>query len=74
MAETESRSAFRAFATMYGLTAADLDREFTDRMGKRYRLIGLNLKARKYPFEVLRLDDNTPMKYTREGVKEALER
>ncbi len=41
---------FKANAAFFGLTPEHLGQTFTDGRGVRFRLVGLNLKARKKPF------------------------
>ena len=41
---------FKTNAAVFGLTPGHLGQTFTDGRGVRFRLVGLNLKARKKPF------------------------
>lgn len=46
--ETPEATAFKRLATLYGLKADDLGREFTSR-GKTFKVTGLKTRAKKYP-------------------------
>jgi len=56
VAETKERDDFKYYATMYGLNASDLDKEFVFR-NEKYKVVGLNPRSRKYPINVVRLND-----------------
>lgn len=47
--EDKERATFDLYARSYGLEAQDFGAEITSQ-GKRYKLVGFNTKARKYPF------------------------
>ena len=47
--------------SLYGIDAKVGD-EFSDYGGTKYRILGVNRKARKFPIRLLRLDDNTERK------------
>ena len=44
--------------SLYGIDA-NVGDEFSDAYGNKYRILGVNAKARKYPIRILKLDDNT---------------
>jgi|TARA_R110000824_G_scaffold8404_1_gene38064 hypothetical protein len=45
----------------YGIDA-NVGDEFTDAYGDKYRILGVNRKARKFPIRILRLSDNVERK------------
>lgn len=47
--EDKERATFDLYARMFGLEPQDFGAEIVSQ-GKRYKLIGFNTKARKYPF------------------------
>ena len=47
---TREAEDFKAAASFFGLTPEHLGKTFRDSHGLRFRLVGLNLKARKHPF------------------------
>jgi len=53
----------------YGVDAKVGD-EFSDAYGNKYRILGVNSKARKYPIRILKLDDNTERKAQASFVKQ----
>lgn len=67
-ANDPARTAFGLLATRYGLEASDLDREFSSR-GERYRITGLNTKARKMPIQAVRVRDGARFKFAPDIVK-----
>ena len=58
--------------SLYGIDA-NVGDEFSDAYGNKYRILGVNAKARKYPIRILRLDDNTERKAPADFVKRFLE-
>jgi|TARA_R100000789_G_scaffold73866_1_gene69485 hypothetical protein len=54
--------------SLYGIDAKVGD-EFSDYGGTKYRILGVNAKARKYPIRILKLDDNTERKAPASFVK-----
>jgi hypothetical protein len=53
--ENKERSAFKAYAFMYGLKPEMLDQQF-EYQGKMFTIIGLNTKAKTMPVQVKRAD------------------
>lgn len=47
-AETPEVAAFRSMAELHGLNKDDLGREF-EHNGRRFKVVGLNTKAKRYP-------------------------
>jgi hypothetical protein len=54
-----------------GLTADDYEREFTSK-GKRFKIVGINLRAPKYPVQATCLDDGRSYKFPETSVRLAL--
>jgi len=55
--------------SLYGIDA-NVGDEFSDAYGNKYRILGVNAKARKYPIRILKLDDNTERKAQASFVKQ----
>jgi hypothetical protein len=55
--------------SLYGIDAKVGD-EFSDWSGNKYRILGVNRKARKFPIRLLRLDDNTERKAPKSFVQQ----
>ncbi len=55
--------------SLYGIDA-NVGDEFSDAYGNKYRILGVNRKARKYPIRILKLDDNTERKAQASFVKQ----
>jgi len=61
---SKEASSFKALAREYGFEPSDLGREFTSlNDGKRFRIIGLNTRARKMPIICERLEDGGRYKF-----------
>jgi len=54
--------------SLYGIDA-NVGDEFSDYGGTKYRILGVNRKARKFPIRLLKLDDNTERKAPESFVK-----
>ncbi|KKM67498.1 hypothetical protein LCGC14_1470550 [marine sediment metagenome] len=70
--ETAKRSSFIALASHHGLDPKWIDREFMHQ-GIRYKILGLNTRAKRYPVEVLRMDMGTAYKFPLKLVRECME-
>jgi hypothetical protein len=65
---------FRKMAAWFGLKATDLGRKFRWHDGKRYEIMGMKPRSRKYPILARRVDSlDKCMKFTADSVKMALE-
>lgn len=64
--------AFQQDAWRVGLDPKDLGREFTSQ-GKRFRISGLNLRAKKYPVLAVENGTGKTFKFPAERVKDKLE-
>jgi hypothetical protein len=63
---------FKDGARLVGLDPSDLGKEFVSR-GSRYRITGLNLRARKYPVLAENLSNGKTYKFAESVVKRGLE-
>jgi hypothetical protein len=67
------RLAFERGAALIGLDAGDFGAEFVAQRGsdegERYRIVGLNLRARRFPVKVERVSDGRVLTYTAQGVR-----
>ena len=66
--ETPERADFKKFAYMYGLTADDIDMEFTWN-GEKHKLSGLKTRGKKFPFIGKRVKDGKQFKFGADIVK-----
>lgn len=62
---------FKMFAAWYDLQASDFGREFWSR-GEKFRIVGVNRSAPKYPIICERVRDGASFKFTAFAVKTAL--
>lgn len=65
--------AFKRNAFLFGLVPEDLGHEFTSN-GRRFKLTGLAIKSRKFPFLATDLATGKGFKFTEESVKRGLKR
>jgi len=74
-AETQQRIDFKKRANWFaGLAPTDLDREFTDFDGTRFKIVGLKPKSRKYPIVVEDMENGKLFKFPAKRVSGALDR
>ena len=52
----------------YGFSSSELHKEFTTGKGMKYKIVGLNPKARKYPIVCKNLEDGKDYVFTPENV------
>lgn len=69
-AETKIAQDFKRYSTTYGVPAKFLNKKFISR-GKEFKLTGLKMTSRLYPF-VAELADGTAYKFSAETVRIAL--
>ncbi len=71
--ETSERSRFTTLAHNYDLEPEWLDQEFMHQ-GIRYKILGLNTRAKRYPVQVLRMDSKTAYKFPSKLVRDCMEK
>ena len=67
--ETRERQDFRTNAKLVGLSADDLDFEFSHITGERYRIVGMKPRSTKYPIVCLRVNDMKRFKFPVETIQ-----
>ena len=67
------REAFEREASWVGLEATDFNKVFVY-LGESYKIMGINMRARRYPINVKRLSDGQSMKFTEQAVLRGLGR
>ena len=71
VANTRERDDFKRYASMYGLSDTDLDKQISY-AGRKYIIKGLNTRRSKYPIIATRVEDSKTILLTCEMVKSAL--
>jgi len=69
---TEIPSSFRSKCARYGLREEHYGAEFVSFSGERYRIAGINSRARKYPISCKRVRDEKGFKFSAQDVQRYL--